>query len=508
MNPIVQNIHQGLPDQKYYEFVSRYLKTQGNDSLDDPFMIDLPFEEIDNFYVERKEVNRQILEAKCEIIVGKRGSGKTTLWQKRFSESKRRLHRGVLHLGLILDERNASEQDLGAFFAYHILKIYQERLLDSSSEIAPFLSTLICNLQWRNTFHHLYDYGCSRYQGKAAEGLLWGEEGKVRNHSSRTIASNDVLLEVCHFIGHPILDRPFGSLPAWPYKGVQIFLDLADDLPDETFLKLLQGIQQICALSSDGPDIKLYIRQDQTNLIERFGIYAQDIIYHLPPWSRDELHSLLAMRLGYYRNEPRSQSAESGIPETTLQRLREVLLACSEFENDHQLRVVFLDARIAGWRHGVPEAPNAQARVNAVIDYLFSSYNDKGQNILVLFLRALSDLHAAPDLRHQQLCELINVLEPITQSSSQYIDSNWLNIPANSLRYDDRQEFLQIIVNGALRAYTHPTNFDAPVHALKLARGLIAMCAGCWNDQITLPLNAHRLQEIVNQYWEEEKCDG
>lgn len=67
--------------------------------------------------------------------------------------------------------------------------------------------------------------------------------------------------------------------------------------------------------------------------------------------------------------------------------------------------------------------------------------------------------------------------------------------------------FRQIVIDGALRAYERPTNYDAPIHALKLARGLVAACAGCWEDRYPPPLNAYQLREIIDLYWEEERCD-
>lgn len=506
MNPIVWDIHYGLPNQKYYDLVNYCMRTPGNYSLDDPFMIDLPLGEIENFYVEREGVDRQILESGCKIVVGKRGSGKTSLWQKRFSESKKKLHRDVLHLSLILTEHNIPKQDWEAFFAYHIFKVYRDRLLDSSSEIAPFLSTLICDLQWRNTFHRLYYHCCLKHQERSKREFLPWENRELLDHSSRGIPSGDVLRELCHFIVYPIpgYDQRFGGQTAWPYKEVQVFLDFADDLSEETFLDLIQGLQRVCAVPSDVPDIKLFISRDLGDLVDKSAIYAQGLVYHLPPWSRDELYNLLAIRFGYYKNNHNSQASELSIPESILKRLRKILLKCPEFENNQQLSVVFMDARIAGWRYGLPEASNLQARVNAVIDYLFKSYNDKGENIFILFLYVLSDLRTPSDQLYQQLRKLINDLRSITQPSSQQIDFNWLNIPTNGLKYDDRPKFIQIIVNGALRAYTHPTNFDAPIHALRLARGLIAACAGCWEDRFPPPLNARQLQEIVDLYWEEE----
>jgi hypothetical protein len=199
---------------------------------------------------------------------------------------------------------------------------------------------------------------------------------------------------------------------------------------------------------------------------------------------------------------------EPGLPPDILGELREVLSRCPEFEDNAQLGAVFVDARIAGWRYGLPETSNIQARVNAVIEYLLNSYNDKSENIFVLFLSVLSNLRAPTDQLHLRLQQLIKNIEPILQPAVRDVDPHWLNIPTNALSYDSRLEFMQIVVNGALRTYTQPTKFDAPIHALKLARGLLAACAGCWQERFPPPLNAHQLQEIINLYWEEEKCHG
>lgn len=501
---IARGIRDTLPNQKYSNFVNRYLRTQSNDLLVDPFTVYLPPERIEQFYVPRKTVVDQVIKQGCNIIVGKSGSGKTILWQTLGKST-----RDTLRLRLALNTNNIPKRDLGSFLAYRIFEAYQERLLAPSTEITPHLSNLIPNTPWRNIFHHLYYHCYLKYQEQIDDERSSSENQVFSGHISSIAPSNDTLRELCNFVvSPPGYDQFFGKVsPEWPYKAIQILVDCSNDLSGKTFLDLIRGMQQVCAMSSDIPDIKLFINQDQAALIDQSSFPETGFLYHLPPWRPEELSDLLATRLGRSEHTLKPETLERGLPSDMLRELHDILAKCPEFEGNSQLSSVFIDARITGWRYGLPEASSPQARVNTVIGYLLNSYNDKGENVFILFLSVLSDRRALTDQLYLRLQQVIDVLKPILQPSVRHIPPHWLNIPTNILSYDSRLEFMQIVVNGALRAYTHPTKFDAPIHALKLARGLLAVCAGCWK-KLQLPLSAHQLQEIVDLYWEEEKCDG
>mgnify|MGYP000496678957 CR=1 FL=1 len=494
-----------LPNEEYSNFVSRYLRTQGNDLLDDPFVLYLPIERVEQFYVPREAVAGQILKQGCNIIVGKSGSGKTILWQTLGKST-----RDTLRLRLTLDDNNVPRQDLESFLAYHIFKAYQERLLAPSPELEPHLSSLVTNTLWRNTFHHLYYHCYLEYQARIEDEKPLCENPGFSERSFHSTPASDILRELCNFVvSPPGYDHFFGKASSeWPYKAIQVFADCSDDLSDKSFLDLIQSVQRVCAMSSDIPDIKLFISQDQEALIDKSNFSEIGFFYHLPPWRPEELYNLLVTRLGHSGRTYNLETSERGIPPGMLKELREILSRCPEFKDNTQLSAVFVDARIVGWRYGLHDTFNIQARVNAAIDYLLDAYNDKGENVFILFLSVLSDLRAPRDQRHLQLQQLIDNLEPILQPSARHIDPHCLNIPTNVLSYDSRLEFIQIVVNGALRAYTQPTKFDAPIHALKLARGLTAACADCWRKRFPRPLNTQQLREIVNSYWEEEKCNG
>lgn len=66
---------------------------------------------------------------------------------------------------------------------------------------------------------------------------------------------------------------------------------------------------------------------------------------------------------------------------------------------------------------------------------------------------------------------------------------------------------VDLIVEGALRIYKKDSHeisrLDAPIHALRLARGLLSASAGCWVEYgFTPPLKLHQLQRLVEIYWQ------
>ncbi|MBA3534109.1 MAG: SUMF1/EgtB/PvdO family nonheme iron enzyme [Ardenticatenales bacterium] len=72
-------------------------------------------------------------------------------------------------------------------------------------------------------------------------------------------------------------------------------------------------------------------------------------------------------------------------------RIREALLRCGPFDDPSTLRSLFVDDRIAAWRHVIPTSGDARTRVLVVIKELLSQENHRGENVLVLFLNVLGD---------------------------------------------------------------------------------------------------------------------
>jgi hypothetical protein len=101
------------------------------------------------------------------------------------------------------------------------------------------------------------------------------------------------------------------------------------------------------------------------------------------------------------------------LPAVTYHNLRSVLLRCGPFDDDHELKAVFVDGRISLWRSELPEATNTAKRVNLTIFYLLERYNTNGQNALVLLLKVLSDQKTCDDSCYGDLLALVKEMEAL-----------------------------------------------------------------------------------------------
>jgi formylglycine-generating enzyme required for sulfatase activity len=100
-----------------------------------------------------------------------------------------------------------------------------------------------------------------------------------------------------------------------------------------------------------------------------------------------------------------------GISSPLLAELRNVLLECGPISDHQQLKAIFADASIFPWRSGLPETDDEASRVDSLIDYLAPEYDIRGENALVLFLRAVSNGVANENICHGQLLGLAELLE-------------------------------------------------------------------------------------------------
>ena len=93
-----------------------------------------------------------------------------------------------------------------------------------------------------------------------------------------------------------------------------------------------------------------------------------------------------------------------------------------------------------------------------------------------------------------------------TYSAGGFVEDNWGRlILGTHLKPTAKLEFVKTIVTGALRADEKKDSLAPPIHALRLARTLIAACAGCWKEQgFVPPLSVDQLKTLINIYWQTE----
>lgn len=409
INRIAWDIHYGLPNPKYLKFVERYIGI-----TDDPFIIEVSSSDIEYVYVGRERVENMIYRPGWKIILGRLCSGKSTL------VSKSRHIGSFLYVNLSLTEadfrfsgQNApNTQDRALtpdFLAQHIFNSYWEQMIRSLDR-QPAGQYLRRNKSWMLALRWFYNHYPPEQHTVTDdfELMAWLNSSVGNEPFNLDLTPEEILRELINFVIHPMetyIMNLFGPQLKEPYNYIQVFID-TDHLSDHTVSILLQDMQMLKSQSSRGLDINLLLDSIWTTVAEK-SIKSDDILlYHLPPWSPEELHDLLVTRIAAkppylgFRNEFKYKA---GLPPDILRELREVLSRCPEFEDNAQLHAVFVDARIAGWRYGLPATSNIQARIDAVIEYLLNSYNDKSENILILFLSVLSDLRAPTDQLHLRL---------------------------------------------------------------------------------------------------------
>lgn len=123
----------------------------------------------------------------------------------------------------------------------------------------------------------------------------------------------------------------------------------------------------------------------------------------------------------------------AGIPPQLLNRLRQALLECEQFESDRDLRAIFTYEPLRPWHSSLPQAQSRTSRVDNLIAFLVDKYrSDTKENALVLFVRLLSEQIDEVDERYQQLADLADELERaiVTNSTTKIFQRN-INAPVS-----------------------------------------------------------------------------
>jgi hypothetical protein len=107
-----------------------------------------------------------------------------------------------------------------------------------------------------------------------------------------------------------------------------------------------------------------------------------------------------------------------------------------------------------------------------------------------------------PAWEESDLREMLNIRLRIG-NIGEYTADNWsARISDAYLTPRAKSILIKTIVEGARQTYERHDDIDAPIHALRLARGLIAACAGCWEEDGYIPPIDHvHLQKLVRIYW-------
>lgn len=420
MDPIARSIRYGFTDKEYkqyLDFINGWPRVLQKVYMD-PFAIHVPPDVLNTAYVERPEVEEQIYKPGNRVIVGAKGSGKTSLWQGPRPTIKDLSGHNVVFL-----------------------------------RIFPDILTSDCLARHR-----------------------------------------------------------------WDKKGVQslrVLIDGTEHLSEPSLVQLIHTMQQWYDETPSLLNYIVFVNRERKTLIEKLDDVKQGnlALYDLPAWEKSELRALLGQRLaawstGFIDHQSfKKPQRPSGIQNSP--QIHRVLENFNQFNDDAQLRAVFIDSRIAFEQSELPQAADKKARISQTIEYLWRRANTRDENGLILFLYVLSDLVDPEDIRKQQVAEIIRDLESqwhpslSTTGISTPIEYtlNWASEMPNLADDDTRRDFITTIITGVLDVAPTQGDWDAPIHTLNLARGFIAACAGCWPRRFPPPLDIGHLNSLVSIYW-------
>jgi len=531
MDPIVWDIRHGLPNQKYMQYVYHYiLASRGK--LIDPFALDT-LSKVSEIYVPRSDVESEITQPGNRIVFSQEGGGKTTL--ARFLSSKATHQTLIVNLSLPeakkwFSKGEEPEADSYSWTLPHLISrifaAYWNQVIATPKKRGVYLPFLRSDREWMLKLRWFFrQYPPDNYlMIDDFELLTWLTSAIPHEPFGPQIRPQDVFTALIDFITVPFDLRKILSTVSfsWPYTKVRLIMDHTEGVTNFAISQLAHSIQALHELSLSGFEFCIFVNSKWEGQLTALPCIKSGYVsvYKLPQWDAQQLQGILDKRVIAHRDEFTDYETgvtnlginRSGIPSGLLNQIKYVLTRCEPFSSDRDLRAVFVDERLSRWQTALPEARSVDERVKSTIDYLNDKFHSQ-QNALVLLLQTLSDSFHTYDNLHQRLRSLAAELSTLKSPSSteQVIVSaeqtqDWVQL-LTGLNPAVKYHFRRIITEGALRAYTQPTEFDAPIHALKLVRGLIAACAGCWPEHFPPPLNAHQLQEIVDLYWEEEKCD-
>lgn len=466
MNSITWEMRYGLPNQQYLDFVARSLLSENRKRfLIDPFALVVPVDLSEGVYVARQPVEEEMGRWDTQIVLGGKGGGKTTLFD--------RLPALLPDRTLVIQLSPASAENPldRATLASAIFDTYWRNLLQTPFRRGRFLPRLRQDREWMAQLRWFYhQYTPIRPEIPAEfELMTWLADGSTDQVFSSRITSEDVLRALVNFVISP------PSTTASPYVHIQVLVDDADDL---------LNLQRLYDLNLDGVSFKLFADLTQREWVEGLDCVrcGQLAVYSLPLWQEDELRRILYHRLKVWVP---GDSVDLGEQIPSRASLRQLLV--EQFDEEEDLRTLCFDLDV---NYGDLPALGRANKARELVAFL-----DRRRRIPEL-IDACEQLYPAVGWR--------DVLGLRTRV--RFTEFDWgERIPESHLTPRAQTRLVDAIVTGALRTYDLRDEWDAPVHALRLARALVAACAGCWAAQgYAPPLNTDQLYTLVDLYWKSE----
>jgi energy-coupling factor transporter ATP-binding protein EcfA2 len=308
----------GYYDQTYLGFVNRFLLLRDNSDtfdLPDPFALDVPSEKLPLAYVPRKEVEEELQQLGCKLILGASGSGKSTLfdWCKRTSPpSVLTVPISLLEVPVSLIDQEFTEGRSSVFaldmLAKVIFNCFWEQIIVSDINRNIFLPELYRDEGWLHKLRYFYHRLSPYIQEVSSEVTLmvWLRDDPEVNLFSPNISSDNLLRQLLHFIANPPVKNYSGTtLTTWPYRYISVLVDGTATLPTAALLRLLGDAQIIYNMACKGLGFKILVDAGWEEQVRSLECIRRGRLptYTLPEWQDYELAQLLTNRIYLWRKD-------------------------------------------------------------------------------------------------------------------------------------------------------------------------------------------------------------
>jgi len=317
MNRSGWEMHYVFPNYSYLRFVRDFLSQSSNTGgeIFDPFSINAQFSQLGR-YVHRQQVELEISHPVTRIITGKLGAGKSSLL-KIFLESGAGLsqkQRLMVNLSLAEIQPSAPEEDvdLGKVsllttiqLIRNIFNAYWNELFLNETNRSLFYPQLRQSRWWTERLHWFYTH--SKPYSPDIPGqfelMAWLGTSPSGTLFSPDVPSLELLRNMIDFVlfRGPRQEGFWINTPQSPFNGIQVFVDDLEILSSSALKRLIRDAQGLYEFRTDSLWFTLFADEILIDKLMDVSSVSQGIVgfYKLPPWSPDQLHQLINLRLGF-----------------------------------------------------------------------------------------------------------------------------------------------------------------------------------------------------------------
>jgi hypothetical protein len=481
-------MRQGPPNQLYLDLVNQIW--QPDDLSIDPFDPHLPAtdDDINQTYYRRWDVESALIQPGPVITTGKKGSGKTTLIKRfPFERDQHALVVRIPKAGMDPEPLSGNSALSFAQLPHYIFKAYWKDL-QARTKGGKNWPRFANNRPWLEQFCAFYT-AFHPPQSTQPNGFLTAIErhqSSANYGASLSLTNRGKLQGLIRFVRYdPSLEerKPFSPL----YSNIHILVDDIDALSPVRLDLLFHDIQRLFELDLPHLGINLHANTRILPTLEDIHCVRQGrmSIGQLPNWSKEELRGLLDLRIINYSpsaNPETTSSISLDSDHLTLEQRRSLRRLLTERFKEEELNTLCFDLGIRYEDFGSGISTKARNLIEHLED------RNRLSNLVKWGRRN------RPDIPWDNL---------ISDTHDPHKPYPWERDIFPYLSPEAHPRFVDHIINGALRSYETDDGEDAPIHALRLARGLLTACAGYWSE-FRPPLTVGDLTQLIDRYWETE----